>query len=417
MRADIGYGRMVAAELAARGYPTTWVATAIGVPGRTLRAQLAGEYPVHPNVAQRLCKFLDADGPYVFDEVRPVLVILGKAPDPQGPRTPLTPVRLRFDTVTVTLEPTDARRAEVRGVLQRLFPVHHTGTNVQGYRTPGMAVAGPRLPSGEERPRACAWWDPWARGVAWLRFQFSPWYPPHCRLLRRLLRLASARTWSGLLGIPGVTKLARYDLAVDYQAQPAWLILQRPRAELFRMLESNRGSLTWYAGATEDAVTVYDYAEKHGVVGPLTRVEARVEPSPQPELHLIRGVESDAPRPRPVGPEFLPEPFRNVRLGTLHAPELDWAESAFLAQARIHGSPWTLGHLTKTNPADAARLQAALEKARAGPTLRQPSEALVGFWALAVDALRDRLLYRVDDDGDGSHWSDPPVPCDDDMDP
>lgn len=141
-----------------------------------------------------------------------------------------------------------------------------------------------------------------------------------------------------------------------------------------------------------------------------------MEPWSQPELHRVRGVESDAPRPRTAEPEVLPEPFRDIRLGTLHAPDLDGGEAAFLAQARVPGRPWTLAHLAKANPADAMRLQAAVEKARGGSTLRPPSEHLAGSWAFTVEALLERLFYRVDDDGDGSRWADPSVPCEDDLD-
>ena len=170
------------------------------------------------------------------------------------------------------------------------------------------------------RRRVCyalAWWNPrfWAEErVRWLRVQLSPWFAPHCRLLRRLLRLSATRDISGWIDLAAAVQVARFDVAMNYRANPSAVILQRPKAQKFCRFEDENGAITWYAGSREGEiyVRVYDYAAYHGVAGPLMRVEAEVHPSPQPQLGLLEAS---------VGPD---DPFRRGDDGACQADETLW---------------------------------------------------------------------------------------------
>jgi hypothetical protein len=189
--------------------------------------------------------------------------------------------------------------------------------------------------------------------------------------------------------------------------RPSWLVLQRPLAKNFRRVQDEEGAITWYAGSRDGEVyvRVYDYAARHIVPGPLTRVEAAVKPSPQPELQLVEArVEDDDPLRRVNVVPGLRDPFRNIALGALHAADLDFAETALVAQAREVGIAWARRQLA-ANPVDLARLDAALAKVSAGPMLHAPSHWLAAAWVPLIEDLKLRLLYGEDEDGEGVHWS------------
>jgi hypothetical protein len=180
-------------------------------------------------------------------------------------------------------------------------------------------------------------------------------------------------------------------------------------------LQDQEGAITWYAGSRDGEVyvRVYDYAARHGVPGPLTRAEAEVKPSPQPELHLLEAsVEDDDPFRRANTNGGLRDPFRNIGLGALHAPDLDFVETALVAQAREGGIAWARRQLA-SSPADLARLDAALAKVSAGPMLRSPSHWLTAAWVPLIEDLKLRLLYGEDEDGEGVHWSWPGAEAED----
>lgn len=101
----------------------------------------------------------------------------------------------------------------------------------------------------------------------------------------------------------------------------------------------------------------------------------------------------------------LRDPFRNIGLGALHAPDLDLGESALLAQAREVGIAWALAHLVVTSPADLVRLQGALAKAAASRMLYSPTDWLTAAWVPLVEDLKLRLLYAEDEEGEAVHWS------------
>jgi hypothetical protein len=408
MRPDISLGQEVDGELHARGLSPTAAARIVGVPDRTLRSQLSGRHPVQPIVAQKLLAHLDEVGPWVNPKARWALVILGKAPDRRGPGSPLTPIDVKVDTVVLGIEVLPERRVDVDASLRSTFfiPVRNGDEN-KGYGHQGMV--GLSAAPGEPVRFALAWWAPYRgrEGARWLRIQLSPWFEPHCRLLRRLLRMASSWDAGGLVARRAAVYVARFDVALTYAANPSALVLQRPKAMRFRRVEDEDGAITWYAGSRggEVYVRVYDYAAHHRVPGPLTRVEAAIQPAPQPELHLLEAsVEPDDPFGRVNVLPGLREPFRNIGLGALHAPDLDFGESALLAQAREVGIAWAQAHLATTSSADLVRLEGALAKAAASRMLYSPSRWLMAAWVPLVEDLKLRLLYAEDEEGEALPW-------------
>ena len=140
--------------------------------------------------------------------------------------------------------------------------------------------------------------------------------------------------------------------------------------------------------------------------GPLARVEAEVHPSPQPELRLLEARAGDYhPFGRVDGGSGLRDPVRNIGLGALHAPDLDFAESALVGRAREVGIPWTCKHLAATSPTDLARLDTAPAKVGASRMLHSPSDWLRAAWVPLVENLKLGLLYAEDDEGEAVHWS------------
>lgn len=141
MRPDISLAQLVDGELHARGLSPTAAARAIAVPDRTLRSQLSGRQLVPPIVALSLLRFLDSDGPWVNPGARSALVILGKAPDPKGPRSPLSPIDVKVDTVVLTIEVWPERQPEVEDLLKATFTTDIGSAKLKGYTGQGRAVA------------------------------------------------------------------------------------------------------------------------------------------------------------------------------------------------------------------------------------------------------------------------------------
>ncbi len=390
MRPGIDLGRLLGAELYARGTTPTEIAKKCGRKGRTIRSYARGEYPIPAAVARELVVALD-DQPFVFPEVRDALVIRGRAPDPRKPPNLMEPVDIRVDTVILTLEVDESRRDDVGALLVAEIPGRPRGDNrLPGYRYAAHAMVGSAT--------VTAHWDHWRRTVYWLRLQLSAWEPEHCRLLQRLLRCASERAPSGLLGGGPTIRLARLDVAINYPVEPICLVLHRPRASIYWTLESKDSQRTWYSGVRQDAhlvVRFYDWARCHQQPGPVARIEAQRNFRTQ---IFPRDLDGEA------------SPFKNTGLGDLFCPDLDIVETALLSWAREAGLYWTEKRLDKENPADAARLRSAIAKAKASPRLESPTEIMEWMWPYLVELLRTRLFWHEVGEGDLQPWSYPPAP-------
>lgn len=240
MRPDIDLGRMLGAELYARGTTPTAMAEKCSPSDRTLRAYAKGELPIPPDVARELIVALD-DEPFAIPAVREALVIRGRAHDLRSPPTRLEPAEIRVDTVELTLDVEGSRRSAVGALLAEQLREGLTGrSRLRGYRHAAHIDVG--------QATVRAHWDPWNKGGYWVRLQLAPWEPAHCRLLQHALRCASTRTVSGLLDEPPSIRVARIDVAADYPAEPRWLVLHRPFATTGRVVESKDWQVTQYAG-------------------------------------------------------------------------------------------------------------------------------------------------------------------------
>ncbi len=394
MRPDIDLGRMLNAELYARGTNPTRFAKNADIKGKTLRSYVAGDHPFPPDIARKLVVALD-DEPFVFPEVRDALVIRGRAPDLRKPPKLVEPEDIRVDTVVLTLDVDPSRRPEVSAILAEQLRERLSGkSRLHGYRDARHAAVGAKT--------VRAHWNPSWSTRRWLRLQLAPWEPEHCRLLQRLLRCSCERTPAGLLGCGPEVRFARLDVAVNYPVEPAWLLLYRPRARTDWTLESRDGMRTQYAGRLKDAeliVRLYDWARYHEQPGPVARIEAQ---------RNFR---------RQISPEELDReesPFKNADLGDLYCPDLGIMETALLSWARDVGIHWVLKQLDKRSPSDAARLRSAIAKARASSRLESPTEILEWMWPYLVEVLRTRLFWHEVGEGDLQPWSYPPIPTEDD---
>ena len=399
MRPDIDISGQLAAELAARKINATMIADECSPSPRTMRAYVKGDLPLPPPVAREIIAALDDRGPFALPQVREALVIRGRAHDSRRPPNQVEPRDLRVDTVVLTLEVDATRRDEVAAFLRAHLPSEPKGGNrLRGYR----AAAHARVPD-DLGPAITAHWSHRSPKVYWLRLQLAPWEPAHCRLLQRLLRCASRRTAGGLIAEGPVLRLARLDVALNYMAEPRWLILNRPLAPTARRIESKDAQVTYYAGSREGCdllIRLYDYARHHQKPGPVARIEA--------ELHFRRQI-------LPAQLEAQDNPFRVVELGLLFCPELTFTQAALLHWARDVGIRWALKQLDQESPEDAARLRDALQKAADSPLLESPSEIMDRVWRYMPELLRTQLFWRETEDGDLQPWSYPPVLSHDEM--
>lgn len=391
MRPDIDLGRQLASELAGRGLNATKFAQECRVNARTMRSYVNGEFSIPPDVARELIVALDACGGFVHPAVRDALVIRGRGPDLRTPPNQIEPLDLRVDTVVLTLEVDESRRAAVAAFLAAQLPPKRKDR----YRLEG------RVQLGDGGASIIVSWDGEQRGKARrVRVQLAPWEPQHCRLLQRLLRCAALRSPGGLLAEGPVVRFARLDVAINYAAEPRWLLLHRPRASTYRMLESKDFQLTYYAGSRKGCdclIRLYDHARHHKKPGPVARIEA--------ELHFN-------PQISPVQLEDQKNPFRVVELGPLFCPELTFTQAALLHWAKDVGIRWAMKQLDQECPTDAAQLKVALQKAADSPLLEAPSEIMDRFQRYIPELLRTQLFWHEPTPGDLQPWSYPPVPAD-----
>lgn len=191
MRPDAEVGRLLDAEVRARGKKLPRFAKKVGLPDRTLRSYATGEYPIPPEVARELIVALDYE-PFVIPALREALVIRGNHQDAEEARNLIEPVELRVDTVILTVEVAEKRRDVLADCIHAQLPEQPMGDNrLRSYREAGHAKIG--------EAHFTAHWSPWRNKSRWLRIQLAPWEPAHCRLVQKILRCACVRSPTGLL--------------------------------------------------------------------------------------------------------------------------------------------------------------------------------------------------------------------------
>jgi transcriptional regulator with XRE-family HTH domain len=158
-------------------------------------------------------------------------------------------------------------------------------------------------------------------------------------------------------------RIARLDLAVDYPVHPTWLLLRRPGVRGYEHIVNRRGECSVALGSRNSRwyLRCYDAAARHGLPGPMTRIEVELKPEIPWSASEV-GALSD-------------NPFEDLYLGDLTAPDLTDEELVQLQLARV----WGVKARQKVPGAGWAALERAMAKAATAARLR-PNADIAKVW-------------------------------------
>lgn len=387
-------------ELAGRRLKSETIAARAGINARTLRDHLTGVRPVPPEEARRLRAALADLGPFLHPDTEAALVRRGDAHGGveflSGRDVPLR--RVVVDTLWVVFDPHPKERAALQQVVEATFERARTRAPgiVWRYRRGGV-LARPtwlRTMSGERQWKA-------------LTVQLAPWRIEDRRAVQDLLRALFAAQPGPFRFVPSF-KIARIDVASDYAVSPAALLLNRPKARGFAMIEGSDGSATWYFGTRGRAGTLlrlYDGGARHphddlSAAGDWTRIEAEIRPKASVALDKLASAMSAM------------NPFPNFDV-TLRVTEgLSLVEWALVDLVRQLGLPYVRRKLDRR---DRARLTAALDKLRTGDARIETLGALggqggargaplTGWWEYVAEIAAHQLLFDPNAEASGEDW-------------
>lgn len=172
-------------------------------------------------------------------------------------------------------------------------------------------------------------------------------------------------------------RVERLDLAVDYPVHPTWLLLRKPGVRGYEHIVNRRGECSVALGSRRSRwyLRCYDSAAKHGLPGPLTRIEVELKPEGGWSAADVRALGDN--------------PFGDLYLGELTAPDLTDEELLQLQFARA----WGVKARQKVPGAGWAVLERAMAKAAASSRLR-PNADIAKVWSPLREFLALLFLVR-----------------------
>ncbi len=361
-------------ELQARKITRRALAKHLGVRERTVGRYVNGTNRLPPNRFDEAIAYLKAQGPFHHPELQHPQVraqlhqLAGTQTGIRARRREREPVGFHVDLLVLAYDVPEPERPAVVAYLEG---------QCSGERPPRDLHPGARYV--ERRVMgdgAIAYWEPVSpRTTGWLRLRLKPRASNGSEVADQLGQWL-ARPDAPLADPP---RVVRIDLAVDYDVEPYWFLMSRPRAKHFTRMEDKDGVATWYLGnikRKDKLVRVYDAGRFHKEsiypairVGeaskfapPLMRIEA--EWNVQPAMTFAELAESVEQR----------SPFAGLFIHDLWAADLDPVESAMLLAAQLQGITWYRSRLR--DPRDAERFESALRKSRSASRLRHPNDVL-----------------------------------------
>jgi transcriptional regulator with XRE-family HTH domain len=349
------------AELALRNWTDRDLARRVGVAHSTLGNYLRGERPFPAEVLTAVLDALLAAGPFRVPGLAEVTVI----PILGNPESDILPGSPRVDTVTVLIDVPIEDQPRAAAWLQ------HFGR-------PATSTRARRRARGRWHKRAFAEGGIVAhrqvgkKPRGWLLVEFRAFDDAELNGFETIKNLLS----SAACMMGDRMHVARLDLAVDYPVHPTWLLLRQPKVRNHELLVNRRGEGSIALGSRDSRwyLRWYDAAAKHGLPGPLTRLEVELKP--------------DAPWTAKEVARLSDNPFSELYLGVLTAPDLTDEEVVQLQLARMLG----VGARLKVLGRGRAVLDRAMAKAARAARL-SPGADLSRVWDMVLELLA--LLFVV----------------------
>ncbi len=348
-------------ELALRQWTDRELARRVGKSHSTLGNYLRGERPFPDELLVEVLGALRSAGPFRLPGLNEVSVIPSRgSTDPD-----ILPGSAKVDTVTVVIDVP----LEDQGWLARWF--------MKNWK---------RASSQKARRRARGRWSQYKFGHAgivahhkvgrgesgWLLIEFGAF---NRRELDAFETIKNRLSWTACSLVDRM-RVERLDLAVDYPVHPTWLLLRKPGVRGYEHIVNRRGECSVALGSRRSRwyLRCYDLAARHGLPGPMTRIEVELKPEGGWSAADVRALSDN--------------PFEDLFLGELTAPDLTDEEFVQLQLARV----WGLKARQKVPGAGWAALEGAMAKAAASARLR-PNEDIAKVWVPLQEFLA--LLFLV----------------------
>lgn len=357
-----GLADALRAELALRQWTDRELARRVAKSHSTLGNYLRGERPFPDDLLVEVLATLREAGPFRLPGLNEVSVIpIRGSTDPA-----ILPGSPKVDTVSVLIDvPLEYQRR-----LARWFAKHWN-----------------RATSQKARSRARGRWGQYKFADAgivahrkvgkdasgWLLVEFRAFNKWELNAFETIKNFVAHATGSLVLRM----RVARLDLAVDYPVHPTWLLLRKPGVRGYEHIVNRRGECSVALGSRRSRwyLRCYDAAAKHGLPGPMTRIEVELKPEGGWSAADVRSLSDN--------------PFEDIYLGELTAPDLNDEEFVQLQFARA----WGVKARQKVPGAGWAALERAMAKAAASARLR-PNEDIAKVWDPLQEFLALLFLLR-----------------------
>ncbi len=348
-------------ELALRQWTDRELARRVGKSHSTLGNYLRGERPFPDELLVEVLGVLRSAGPFRLPGLNEVSVIPARG----VPDADILSGSARVDTVAVLID----------------VPLED-----QGWLAWWFAKHWKRATSVKSRKRAPGRWNRYRLGTGgivahrnvgkepagWLLVEFRAFDEHELNAFETIKNRVSPITCS----LVDRMRVERLDLAVDYPVHPTWLLLRKPGVRGYEHIVNRRGECSVALGSRRSRwyLRCYDLAARHGLPGPMTRIEVELKPEGGWSAADVRALSDN--------------PFEDLYLGELTAPDLTDEEFVQLQLARM----WGVKARQKVPGAGWAALERAMAKAAASARLR-PNEDIAKVWVPLQEFLA--LLFVV----------------------